>query len=257
MFPIISFPGGIQIYTFGLSLSVAFLMFFWMVYKLSNRLGINNNFFLGSIFWFFLSTFIFSRLFFVCAGSEMSDYLAGVDGLFRFFVMPDYYFSFMGGVFGFLLVLFVKLARYNLPAHKYIDTIVLSFFFASVIGFIGAFFGDQILGTPTNLPIGVLYESKNNIFTTPVMPLAILYALVSLIMFIVLYILRLFVKLDGFVGYLGIIGFSACMIVLENWAVRDDILSSHIVLNLNQLGSIVLMLYAIRGLYRLYHHESL
>lgn len=37
---------GVTVYTFGLSLSVAFILFFFMLYRLSEKSGINANFFL-------------------------------------------------------------------------------------------------------------------------------------------------------------------------------------------------------------------
>jgi prolipoprotein diacylglyceryltransferase len=49
-----------------------------------------------------------------------------------------------------MIVLIFQLKRFKISARKYIDAIVLAFLFASVIGFIGAFFGGQIYGRPTD-----------------------------------------------------------------------------------------------------------
>lgn len=37
---------GVTIYTFGLALSLSFILFFFMLYRLSEKFGINANFFL-------------------------------------------------------------------------------------------------------------------------------------------------------------------------------------------------------------------
>ena len=80
---------GIPIYTFGIALSLSFLLFFGMLYKMSGKLGINTNFFIGNVLPLFLSSFIFSRLFFFL--SEWRDIVS--EGFFRFFLAPDYNFS--------------------------------------------------------------------------------------------------------------------------------------------------------------------
>lgn len=65
----------VTIYTFGLSLSIAFVLFFFMLYKLSLKFGINANFFLGNVLWFFLSIFVFSRAFYIIAEWQNTQFL--------------------------------------------------------------------------------------------------------------------------------------------------------------------------------------
>ncbi len=89
MYPPIELPLGIPVYTFGIALSVSFLLFFGMLYKLSGKFGINTNFFIGNAFALFLSSFVFSRLFFLL--SEWRDVIS--DGFLRFFLTSDYHFS--------------------------------------------------------------------------------------------------------------------------------------------------------------------
>ena len=77
---------GITIYTFGLALSISFILFFFMLYKLSEKFGINANFFLGNVLWFFLSMFVFSRLFYIIAEWRHFQFLWS-QGVLKFLLM--------------------------------------------------------------------------------------------------------------------------------------------------------------------------
>lgn len=92
MYPQIELPFGITVYTFGIALSISFLLFFGMLYKLSGKFGINTNFFIGNALPLFLAAFVLSRLFFLL--SEWRDVIS--DGFFRFFLTSDYNFSLAG-----------------------------------------------------------------------------------------------------------------------------------------------------------------
>ncbi len=215
MYPEIILPFlDIKIFTFGLALSLAFGLFFFMLYKLSVKTGINSNFFFGSALPLVLSTFIFARLVFIFSQWRDYKYLV-TDRFLHFFLMNDYNLSFIGGVIGFVLVLGYKLIRFNQPQEKYVDTVVLAFLFAAVIGYIGAFLGGQIYGRPTELAIGIVYkyENANVPYTSAIIPLAVFYSIGCFFLFSGLYILREIFKIDGFVGYIGIAFFSLMLLV--------------------------------------------
>lgn len=85
---------------------------------------------------------------------------------------------------------------------KYLDAVVLAFLFAGVVGYLGAFIGGQIYGKPTNLPFGITYSDPEsaNPYTSPVVPLALIYAFFCFAYFVILYIARAaFVKMDGLI----------------------------------------------------------
>ncbi|MCK9272498.1 prolipoprotein diacylglyceryl transferase [Candidatus Gracilibacteria bacterium] len=250
--------GPIIIYTFGLSLSISFILFFWMLYKLSLKFGINTNFFLGNVFFFFISSFIFSRLFYVLA--EWVDFKYSLSGgFFKFFFMSDYNFSLIGGVVGFFIVLYINIKKFKLKGNKYIDAVVLSFLFAAVIGYIGTFLGGQVYGKPTDLPIGITYNNplSKNPYSSPTFPLAIVYSIISFLLFTGLYITRVFVKIEGFVGYIGIIIFSSFLLIFEFFNGSPDIFNSLIYVNLTQIGALGLILIGIRGLRKIYKNEKI
>lgn len=233
----------VTIYTFGLALSISFILFFFMLYKLSEKFGINANFFLGNVLSFFLSTFIFSRFFYIIAEWRDFQFLWS-QGIINFLLMSDYNFSLMGGVLGFMLVLLFQLKRFKISSRKYIDAIVLAFLFASIVGFIGAFFGGQIYGRPTDSFMGIASTSdtSNTPYTSPMFPLALLYSFVSFILFFCLYLVRKFTKIEGLVGYLGILLFSIILFSAEFYSGGTDIFKAYVFFNLNQIGAVFLFL---------------
>ena len=244
----------VTIYTFGLALSISLGLFVWMLYRLSIKFGINTNFFLGNILFFFLSSFFFSRLFYIFA--EWRDYkFIFQEGVFQFFFMSDYNFSLIGALFWFLLILYINIRKFKLSSNKYTDAVILSFFFAATVGFLWGFFGWQICGAPTSLPIGVNYVNfASNVcpFTSPVFPLAVFYSIASFLLFCTLYIARQFIQIEGFVGYMGILIFACVFFIGEFFNGSTDIVKSFIPLNLNQIGSIGLLAIGIRWIIRLY-----
>lgn len=245
MYPQIELPFGITVYTFGIALSISFLLFFGMLYKLSGKIGINTNFFIGNVFPFFISSFIFSRLFYLL--SEWRDVIS--DGFLRFFITSDYHFSLAGGVFGFFLVLIYRLKKHKLELGKYLDIVILAFFFAGIVGYLGAFIGGQVYGKPTTLSFGITYSEPEsaNPYTSPVIPLALIYAFFCFVYFVVFYIARAtFVKIDGLIGYLGIAAFAPVLLIGEFWNGAEDSLKGIFFLNLTQIMAVVCLLFAIR-----------
>lgn len=245
MYPQFEFSNGLTVYTFGISLSVSFLLFFWMLRKLSKKYAINDKFFIGNAFPLFLSSFVFSRLF--NFASEWRDFLD--EGFVRFFFTSGYDFSWAGGVFGFLAFLFFRLSKHKLKPEKYLDAVVLAFLFAGIVGYLGAFFGGQIYGKPTYLPFGITYTDPSTVnpYSSPVVPLAFLYSVGCFFLFVPLYILRAtFVKIEGLVGYFGIAAFSAIVLVGEFWNGAEDSIKPIFFLNMNQLMTVALILFSIR-----------
>jgi len=64
-----------------------------MLKKLSIRFGNDFSIFSNNIVWYFLSVFIFSRLFFVISKWNELKY---IKDPFDFFIMNDYHFSLVG-----------------------------------------------------------------------------------------------------------------------------------------------------------------
>ena len=256
MFPQIQF-WWITVYTFWLALSISFILFFWMLYKLSLKFWINTNFFLGNVFFFFISSFAFSRLFYVIA--EWRDFKYIFDQwLFKFFFMSDYNFSLIWWIVWFMLVLYINIKKFKLNSNKYVDAVVLSFLFAAIVWYIWTFLGWQIYWKPTDLPIWIAYTNtlSKNPYSSPTFPLAIIYSIFSFLLFVGLYIARIFVKIEGFIWYIWLIIFASLLLIFEFFNGSTDIFSSFIYINLTQIWAIGLILIWARWLSKIYKHEK-
>jgi len=78
-----------SIYIFGLTLVLCFFLFLWMLKKLSTRFNYDYNIIVNSILWYFLSVFIFSRLFYIISMWKDKKY---IDSIFEFLITSNYNF---------------------------------------------------------------------------------------------------------------------------------------------------------------------
>lgn len=251
MFPFFEVFSWFYIYTFWLTLTLCFFLFLWMLKRLCHRFGINESFFFNRILWYFLSVFVFSRLFYVISNWDEFKF---IKSPLEFFLMSDYNFSLMGAIFGYLFVLFISILLHGLRSGKYIDVSVLSFLFVSVAWYIGAFLWGQVYGKETNIGIEILYKSAFSPvpYEVPVFPLAIVYAILFFILFSGLYMTAMFIKVRGIIWYIWIVVFSVFILILEMFNGKFDYFRVEMGMNFTQICAIVLIWFGLSGLYRIY-----
>jgi len=243
------------VYIFWLSIVVCFFLFLWMLKKLSVRFGFEYHFFTNSILWYFISVFLFSRLFYVIS---MWKDMKHIQNPFDFFIMNDYNFSLFGALFGFFIVLFLNVKLLKKSIHKYIDGFVLSFLFVSILWFIWAFFGGQVYGEITSLWIWIAYD--NWLSTIPLtgklFPLPLVYSISCFVLFSTLYILSMYVKTRGIIGYVWLWIFSAMVLALEFFSWKPDIFSLAYWINLSQIWAIIFIAVSFYGIFRVMNISS-
>lgn len=245
---------GVDIYTFWLTLTVCFFLFVWMLKKISGRFGINFSYFTNRALWLLISTFFFSRLFYIIAYWE--EFSSGFS-LRHFFFMKDYDFSLLWALFWFLLVVFITTRVHRIKSGKYLDAIVLSFLFVSIVWYIWAFLWGQIYGGITNFGIEVSYFTSNIPFQKPIFPLAIFYSVVSFIIFLLLYMFANITRIRWIAGFLGLIALGATTIALEFFSGKYDYFKQNTVnlidggINFNQIFAIFFILVGFYGLWRI------
>lgn len=251
MFPFFELFSWIFIYTFWLSLTICFFLFLWMLKRLCHRFGINETFFFNRILWYFLSVFIFSRLFYVI--SRWNDFIFIKEPL-QFFLMNDYNFSLIWAIFWYFLVLFITTILHSLRAWKYVDSSVLSFLFVWVIWYVWAFLWWQVYGKETNLWIEVLYTNSFSPvpYEVPVFPLALVYAFICFILFSWLYMVWMFIKVRWIVWYAWVVMFSCSLLILESFSWKYDFFKTAIWINFTQISAIFLIVLWFVWLYRVY-----
>ena len=239
LYPYIEILPWFSIYIFWLTLCVCFFLFLWKLKRLSKRFGYSFTFFSQNVLWYFLSIFIFSRLFYVL--SRWND-MKFIKNPFEFFIMNDFNFSLFWAIFWFLVVTGVLLRIEKSSFKRYIDGIVLSFLLIMTVWYFWALFGWQVYGKETMYGIEISYQhfTATVPFQVPIFPLPIVYGLLSFLLFSGMYILSLFVHVRGFVGYLWIIVFCAMIIVFESFSGKQDILSVTSMFNLPQVFALVL-----------------
>lgn len=245
MYPFFEPFPGVFIYTFWLTLSICFFVFLFLLYRNAKKFSYDFTFFTHNIIWFFLSTFFFSRLFYVIANWYDQRFIW--EKPLQFFIMSDFNFSLFGAIFGFLFVYYMLTRLEKRNFERYIDGSVIAFFGVLVIGFIWAFFGGQVYGRETTLWIEILYNMHTFSpipFQVPIFPLPLIYALFSLFIGIWVYTLSLFVHIRGFIWYVGLLIFSAMVLILEFFSGKQDILSIHSFINFPQLCALILALWA-------------
>jgi len=239
------------IYTFGITLTICFFLFLWFLRKSSDKFGINFSFFLNRIFWFFLSTLVFSRLFYVIWKWEDFKF---IKNWVEFLVMPDYNFSLVWAVFWFLLVLFLSTRSFKIQSGKYIDATVLTFLFVAIFGYIWTFLWWQVYWTETNFWIEVMYNHNFSPVRAgvAVFPLGLVYSWVSFLIFSVLYMLSDFVKIRWLIGYIWIILFFSSTLILENFNGKADSFVQKFDIHFSQIWAIIFILFGFFKLYTIF-----
>jgi len=248
MYPFFELFSHFQIYTFWISLSICFLLFFFMLKKVSVRYSFDITIFTKNILWYFLSVYFFSRLFFVISWWNDLKY---IDSLMEFFIMSDYNFSLLWAIFWFILVLFINTRFRKEKLDKYIDWLVLAFLFVAIFGFIWAFFGWQVYWRETTFWIEILYTQAFTTvpYTLPIFPLALVYSMFIFILFSILYIFSLVVKVKGFIGYIWLLIFAILTLILQVFSWKSDIFRISIWLDFNQIRAVFLIWFSWYKLY--------
>lgn len=243
MFPFFEILPGIFLYTFGLTLTICFFLFLWNLKKLSKRFGYSFSFFTQNIVWFFLSTFFFSRVFYVAG--KWND-MKFIKDPIQFFIMSEFNFSLFWAMFGFGLVLYILTKLEKSTLLRYIDGVVVSFLFIMVVWYIWSLFWGQVFGRETMIWIELLYSHPHSLVASqvPVFPLPIIYTLTTFIIFSAMYMLSLFIHIRGYIGYIGLILFWASVLIFDSFSGKQDILSVSSIFNLPQVFALILVIWS-------------
>lgn len=255
MYPYLINIWSFQVSTFWLSITLSFFLFVWMLHRMSKRLDYDFNIFKNNLLWFFISVFLFSRLFYVLSKWHDLKYLQ--DPIY-FFITSEYNFSLMWGIAWFFIVLFIllKLRKENLD--KYIYWIVLSFTFVLPIWFIWALLWWQVYWIDTNFWIEITYN-RNDIpvpYTSPLFPLPIVYSILFFLTFCWLYISNMYIKEKNILWYGWLMIFSCIIFIMEFFSWKNDLFKEYIILNLSQVSAIALFWLWFLKVYRLYKKET-
>jgi len=255
VFPFFELFSDFRIYTFWLTLTLCFLLFIWMLKKLSIKLASDFSIFSQNILWYFLSVFMFSRLFYVIWKWNELKY---IKDPFDFFIMNDYNFSLVWAFIWFFVVLIINLRIRKEELEKYIDTLVLSFIFILFIGFAWAILWGQVYWIDTHFGIEVLYtHSFTPIpFQVPIFPLPIIYSILYFILFSILYILSMYIHIRWLLWYTWLTAMASILLIFDFFSWKSDILKEAVWMNITQLFSIFLIIFCTYKLYYISKNSS-
>ena len=250
MFPFYEIYPWYIIYSFWITLVICFFLFLWMLKKLSSKFWYEYSFFTNNILWYFLSVFIFSRIFYVIS---KWNHLKHIKDHYEFFVMNDYNFSLIWAIIGFFLILGISLKSRKEKLEKYIDAISLSFLFVLFIWYIWAFLWWQVYGRETWFWIEILYTHSFTPvpYEVPIFPLPIIYSIIFFILFSIFYIFSIFINIKSLLWYLSFIAFSSIILIFEFFSWKYDILKNYYGININQLFCIFIICFCIWQIYKL------
>lgn len=249
MYPIIDIFG-IQIFSFGLVVTLCFFLFLWMLHRLAIRLNYETDIYWNNLLWFFLSTFFFSRIFYIISHWNELKY---IDNIFEFFFMTDYNFSMIWGLFGFFITLFilVKIRKENIG--RYLYGFMLSFLFILPLAYFGALLGGQVYGIDTNYGIEITYSDRSPVpFVAPVFPLPIVYSLAFFLAFCGFYIANMYIRHKVLLGYISLMTFSMIIFILEFFSGKYGLFKDTLGLNISQLSVLALFFFCTYKLYQIY-----
>lgn len=253
MYPLISIGNTIDIYTFGVGLVIAWIVFFVSLHQFAIRKGLGKHAF-TDIVTFTFSIFFSSRIFYIITEWREEKFIfqdlfegRGLGRfLHQFFVTDNYNLSLAGGIIGFFLVFLIKMWGKKKEVH--LDIIVFSFLLAAAVGYTGALLGGQIYGIPFNSMFSILYDNKNSIvpFQNPLFPLPVFYIFATGGLY--WYLHRLSGKNalpDGFVGYMGMGIYGVILFIFEFLNGSTDMIQSSLLINMTQLVGLFLIGYSL------------
>ena len=237
MFPLFHIGPYIEVHFFGLCLVLAWWVFFWLLHKHSLESGVSRNTF-GNIALYTLSIFFWSRIMYMMTDWRNEKYLfvdlieQGNIGKFLhgFFITENYNLSLAGWILGFFLVLSWYIIKGRTRINRVIDIIARSFFWAGLIGYIGALLGWQVYGMYFDSFFSLVYWNKNSI--VPIgsarFPLPIVYMLLCLFGALLIEKVRKTFKLpEGFIWYIGFGFFGVFLFLFEFLSGSSDMFASY------------------------------
>jgi phosphatidylglycerol:prolipoprotein diacylglycerol transferase len=150
MFPVLASIGGVAISSFGVFLLLAFLIGFFVVWRVIRLYDIDPEKIIDLSLIIFLGSIVGARAFFVLTHYPQFNSLFKILDIIR---SPG--LSFWGGLIGGAVVLILAAKRLKLRFWQAADLVTVGFFIAWGLGSIGCLLGSCEYGIPSQLPISV------------------------------------------------------------------------------------------------------
>ena len=261
MYPTLEFLG-FKIWTFGVLISITWLLFVTLLHHFSWKEGFSRSIFSDrALILFTLSIFLFGRICYLFSEWRNEQFI--LRDLFQgdilrfaklFFIPENYHFSLFWGIFGFLIIFFWKTRENTRDRLRYFDAITWAFLYSALLGYFATLLGGQIYGIPFDSFISIKYSHKESIVVTlsNVFPLPIVYMLcVGWIITLLIFFQRKVMRIPhGFIGFLGLWLFCGMLFLWEFLNGSEDMFKSYFSLNLNQIGALIGIIISLLWIFR-------
>ncbi|MEK7672974.1 MAG: prolipoprotein diacylglyceryl transferase family protein [Patescibacteria group bacterium] len=225
MHPIIFQTNFFILHTLWLFFVIGVIAGTYAMIKLSIKNGLKIQFISENFLKFFLFGIIAARLSFIILNYEIYFSELSIDSLFRLFYVWDKGLYFWPGLIASFISFYDACKKNDQNFYKWLDILVPSIIIGLGITHIGAFFDGINYGIETSLPWGVNFESPSIKYAVPIHPTQIYAFLYSTIIATTLILMghneKIKSKAPGFIGFLGIIGYSSFRF-LEEFIRGDD-----------------------------------
>ncbi|MBI4064867.1 prolipoprotein diacylglyceryl transferase [Candidatus Gottesmanbacteria bacterium] len=153
MYPILFSVGGLSIYSFSIFLVMSWCVWSFLFWKKLRTFAVADERIFDIMFYATLVTIFFSRLTFVLTHQvSFADNWLKVGALW---IAPG--LSFYGALISGVFALFLLSKRYTLRFGYVLDSFVMSFPIAMIVGLFGSFLDGTTIGLSSNLPWAVTY----------------------------------------------------------------------------------------------------
>lgn len=210
MYPILFQIGPITFKTLGVFIVLGFFAAAYTMINRSIKQKLNLDFISDHLVSFILTPLVSARLFYV-----IENWYKYSNDLWGMLKIHDGNFSFWGGMFGFIGILFYWSFQKKALFWKWFDLSFLAGMLGLSIAYIGLFFSGDIYGKPTDLPWGVVFDNPDVRFTDPIHPTQLYFALTYFIIFITFSLYSKKKRKDGIVSLNGLILFAIANIMLD------------------------------------------
>ncbi len=240
---------GISIYFFGIWCVICFILFVWMLKRLSIRLNYKTDIYFDHIWKFLISILFFGRVFYIIDNWSELKYIDPYD----FFLPTDYQFNLIWALFGFFLVLFVLVKMHKEYIGRYLYGFMLSFLFILPIWYFWALLGGQVYGIDTNFGIEITYNQEGTVpFVAPIFPLPIVYSILFFIAFCGFYIANMYTRHKVLLGYISLMTFSIIIFFGEFFTGKYGFFKDSFGVNFSQIGVSFIFVFCLYKLYQIY-----
>jgi phosphatidylglycerol:prolipoprotein diacylglycerol transferase len=213
---------GLRVYTYGVLLSVAFIVGLWLIARLASRDGLPKQKVFDLGLYILASALIGAKVLMVI--TEWGEYRGDLKRIFKLDVLTS------GGVYfgGFLIAIVVSvilMRRWRLPWRKTADAFAPGIALGHTIGRLGCFSAGCCWGKPTTSWIGVKFTERASELTgvpidSALVPTQLIEAGANLLIFVALLWMTRRRAFEGQIIFAYLMLYSVVRFTIEFW--RDD-----------------------------------